>query len=78
MVLITIDRFIEAHTINGMLGAVGSSGRIVNQVDHRISLDKYIISVIGVFRSLVDTKPDVCSRLCVGILLNSPYNQKCG
>lgn len=74
MVLITIDRFIETYGINGMLGAVGTPSGKVDQVDHRISLNKYTISVIGVFRSLVDTKPDVGSRLSIGILLNSPYN----
>jgi hypothetical protein len=72
MVLITIDRFIEAYGINGVLGSIGSSGGIVSQVDDRISLDEYTIAVIGVFRSLIDTKPDVGSRLSVGILLNSP------
>ena len=74
MVLITIYRFIEAYGVNGMLGAVDISGGIVGQIDHRISLNKYTISVIGVFRSLVDTKPDVGSRLSLGISLNSPYN----
>jgi hypothetical protein len=72
MVLITIDRFIETYGIYGVLGAIGSSGGVVSHVDDRISLDEYTIAVIGVFRPLIDTKPDVGSRRSIGILLNSP------